>query len=253
MIPRILNFTYGLVCYALGMAALVYTAFWLIDLTPNALDAADGAMSLTSVAINVGLIAFFALQHSGMARPAFKARWTRVIPASVERSTYILASAAAMAVFFIFWQPLGVDVWRIENGTAYAGILAAYAAGWGVLVYATFCINHFDLFGLRQVWLNLRGMPYTELSFSQRGLYRLVRHPIYSGWFLVIWITPVMTISHLLFAIGTTAYILWAVRLEEADLRAVLPEYDAYAAAVPAYFPGNRTVHHEARQAVKTH
>ncbi|MEM7220735.1 MAG: isoprenylcysteine carboxylmethyltransferase family protein [Pseudomonadota bacterium] len=238
MIMRILTFLYGIGSYALGMGSLVYTAFWLIDLTPNALDAASGTMTAAGVAINLALLALFALQHSGMARPSFKAIWTRVIPAELERSTYILASAVAMAVFFYGWQPLGGDIWRVENGPAYVAILAAYGLGWAVLVSSTFCIDHFDLFGLRQVWLHLRGLPYRELSFVQRGLYRFVRHPIYVGWFLVIWISPVMTVSHLMFALGTTVYILWAYRIEERDLRAALPEYDRYAEEVPAFVPG---------------
>lgn len=238
MMGRLFNFSYGVFCYIAGMASLVYTAFWLIDLTPRALDSADGTLTATRVAINVGLIALFAVQHSGMARPAFKAWWTQIVPPAIERSTYILVSSLAMGLFFAGWQPLGIELWRLESGPGYVAILAAYAAGWTVLVYATFCINHFDLFGLRQVWANLRGLPCEELTFAQRGLYRLVRHPIYTGWFLVIWISPVMTVSHLLFAAGTTAYMLRAVRLEEADLRQALPEYAEYAQRVPAFVPG---------------
>jgi protein-S-isoprenylcysteine O-methyltransferase Ste14 len=237
MIARFLTFAYGLVCYAAGMAALAYTAFWLIDMTPNALDAPSSGNLFYAVGINILLLIGFAIQHSGMARPAFKRRLTQVIPASMERSTYVLASALAMAVFFAFWQPIGVDLWRVESGPLYTGILVAYGIGWATLVSATFFIDHFDLFGLRQVWFNLRGQPYRDLSFTSRGLYQFLRHPIYLGWFMVIWIAPVMTVSHLVFAAGTALYILLAVRVEERELMAALPEYEKYCSETPMIIP----------------
>lgn len=238
MTGRILTFVYGLICYTAGMASLAYTAVWLINIVPNALDAPRTGGVVTALVIDIALILAFSLQHSGMARPAFKKRWTRIIPKSLERSTYVLASALAMGLFFVYWQPIGIELWRLESGPAYTAVLVAYAIGWAVLVSATFFINHFDLFGLRQVWLNLRGQPYRDLSFTSRGLYQFIRHPIYLGWFMVIWIAPVMTVSHLVFAIGTAAYILIAVRIEERDLLAALPEYQQYREEVPMVIPG---------------
>jgi methanethiol S-methyltransferase len=240
MIARLTAAAYGMVCYIAGMAALGYTALWLIDLVPNALDAPRSIGIVEALFIDLLLIGLFVAQHSGMARPAFKRWWTRYVPVSVERSTYVLASSVAMALMFLYWEPIGIDIWRIDSGVGYAAILAAYACGWAVLVSATFFINHFDLFGLRQVWFTLRGTPYQELTFAARGLYRVIRHPIYLGWFLVIWITPVMSASHLFFALASTGYILWAVRLEERDLLASLPEYAAYRDSTPMVIPGPR-------------
>ncbi|MEM1435601.1 MAG: isoprenylcysteine carboxylmethyltransferase family protein, partial [Pseudomonadota bacterium] len=190
-----------------------------------------------AIAVDFALIALFALQHSGMARPAFKAWWARMVPPALERSTYVLASALALGAFIAFWEPLGGTLWRIESGWALTAIYAAVAVSWAVLLSATFCIDHFDLFGLRQVWLAARQQPYAERSFMTRGLYRLVRHPIYLGWFLVVWITPVMTLSHLFFALLLTGYVLKAIRWEERDLMAALPEYAAYREQVPMVLP----------------
>ncbi len=159
-----------------------------------------------------------------MARPAFKRWFTRVVPESAERSTYVLASSLALIVMFAFWQPLGGEVWTVTDATARGAIWGAFAFGWLLVLVSTFLINHFDLFGLRQVWLQLIGRPYTHLPFGTPALYRYVRHPLYVGWFFAFWATPMMTLSHLVFAVMTTAYILVAIQLEERDLdRALRP------------------------------
>jgi protein-S-isoprenylcysteine O-methyltransferase Ste14 len=172
-----------------------------------------------------------------MARPAFK-RWvTRIIPKPAERSTYGLLSCAALSLMFWQWRPLGGVVWEVPGEAARVVVFATYAAGWLTVLVTTFLINHFDLFGLRQVWLAFRGIPYTPLRFATPWPYRLVRHPLYVGWLTVFWAAPTMTTAHLLFAVGTTAYILAAIRWEERDLVAAHPEYATYRRHVPMLLP----------------
>jgi protein-S-isoprenylcysteine O-methyltransferase Ste14 len=172
-----------------------------------------------------------------MARPAFKRWLTRFIPEPAERSTYVLLSSVALFALFWQWQPLGGNVWEVKGDMARSVVLAVYAAGWVIVLATTFLINHFDLFGLRQVWLAFRGIPYTPLGFATPGPYRLVRHPLYIGWFTVFWAAPTMTAAHLIFALGMTAYILAAIRWEERDLVAAHPEYAAYRGRVPMLVP----------------
>src|SRR5215467_10858966 len=176
-------------------------------------------MPLTdSLAINLALLAAFALQHSIMARPWFKKAWTKFVPTVVERSTYVLFSSLALLLLFWKWQPMGGVVWSVDNLYGYIAIQLLYAAGWLLVLVATFLINHFDLFGLRQVWLYLLGKPYTQLTFRTPLFYKYIRHPLYVGWLLVFWSAPLMTVAHLVFAIATTAYILLAIQFEERDL-----------------------------------
>lgn len=235
---RIFGLIYGIICYVAGMASLLYTALWLGKFwLPTTLDSAPTMPFTQAILINLGLLLMFSLQHSAMARPAFKQRWTKIIPASVERSTYVLASAIAMVVMMYFWQPLGVSIWDIENAVLKTLMYALYALGWGLLVISTFWLNHFDLFGLRQVWLNLRGQPYAHLPFNTPALYNKIRHPLYVGWLTLMWATPTMTVSHLVFAAGTTVYILLAIVLEERDLVSSLPEYRDYQQRVPKLIP----------------
>jgi len=173
-----------------------------------------------------------------MARPAFKRLLTSVVPVAMERSTYVLASSIALSFLFWQWQPLGGTVWEASNGFAKAALYGGYAFGWGLVLLATFVINHFDLFGLRQVWRHLLGKPQSGLAFGTPFLYRIVRHPLYVGWLCVFWFTPVMTVAHLLFATVTTAYIFVAIQFEERDLMAVHPEYAEYRKQVPMIVPG---------------
>jgi protein-S-isoprenylcysteine O-methyltransferase Ste14 len=238
MVRRLLILTYGIMSYVLSLAIFVYTIGFVGGfLAPTHLDDPRHGSLAAALAIDGGLVLLFALQHSGMARPAFKRWLTRFIPEPAERSTYVLLSSAALFVLFWQWQPLGGNVWEVKGDMARSVALAVYAAGWVIVLATTFCINHLDLFGLRQVWLAFRGIPYTPLGFATPGPYRLVRHPLYIGWFTVFWAAPTMTAAHLIFALGMTAYILAAIRWEERDLIAAHPEYAAYRGKVPMLVP----------------
>jgi protein-S-isoprenylcysteine O-methyltransferase Ste14 len=164
------------------------------------------------------LLGLFAVQHSVTARPAFKRLLTRVVPEAAERSTYVLFSSLALILLFWQWRPMGGIVWDVENAVAKSLLHAGFAFGWLLVLITTFLINHFDLFGLRQVWKHFRGLERRPLKFVTPGPYKLVRHPLYVGWLCAFWFTPTMTVAHLVFAIATTAYILIAIRLEERDL-----------------------------------
>jgi protein-S-isoprenylcysteine O-methyltransferase Ste14 len=238
MARRLLLLTYGVLCYTLSLASFLYAVGFIGGfLTPTRLDGPAQGPLAPALAIDGGLLALFALQHSGMARPTFKRWLTRFVPEPAERSTYVLLSSAALFVLFWQWQPLGGGVWEVQGEAGRTAVFAVYAAGWVMVLATTFLINHFDLFGLRQVWLAFRGAPYTPLRFTTPGPYRLVRHPLYVGWFTVFWAVPTMTAAHLLFAVGTTAYILAAIRWEERDLIASHPEYAAYRRRVPILLP----------------
>lgn len=235
---RTLALAYGLVSYLLFLGVFVYAAGFVGNfLVPKSLDSAPQSHFLGALVTNLGLLGLFALQHSGMARPAFKRWWTQKIPKALERSTYVLFSSLAMILLFIGWQPLGGVVWNFANPPLYWGMIAMCAFGWLLVLASTFLIHHFDLFGLRQVWLHFLGKEYTPLPFRTPSLYRYVRHPLYLGWLCAFWFTPTMTLSHLLFALITTAYILVAVGWEEKDLMQAHPEYAAYREEVPMLFP----------------
>jgi len=173
-----------------------------------------------------------------MARPAFKRILTRVVPVSIERSTYVLASSLALLFLFWQWRPLGGTVWDVQNEVGKTLLYGGFAFGWLLVLFATFVINHFHLFGLQQAWLQLFGKSQTDLTFATPLLYRIVRHPLYVGWLFAFWSTPVMTVTHLFFALVTTAYILVAIQLEERDLMAAHPEYAEYRRQVPMIVPG---------------
>ena len=210
---------YGIGSYAAGMASLVYMIGWLGNiLIPRSMDSPATSSLGYAVIINLTVFLVFCVQHSLMARPAFKKWWTKIIPESAERSTYVLFSGLALFAVMLCWQPMGSDIWRIESQAVRCVIHTLYVVGWAILVGSTFALNHFDLFGLRQVWLQFRNRPYTHLDFATPGPYRLVRHPLYVGWLTLAWATPDMTVAHLAFALGTTAYILVAIRWEERDL-----------------------------------
>ena len=235
---RIIAFGYGVVSYAIFFATFLYAMGFVGNFVPQGMDAPPVSPLGTSLLVNLGLLGLFAVQHSVMARPAFKRLWTRIVPEPVERSTYVLASSLALILLFWQWRPLGGVVWDIQNPAGRAVMYAGFAFGWLLVLVTTFLLNHFELFGLRQVWLHLRGRPYTPLPFNTPGPYRLVRHPLYVGWFFAFWATPTMTATHLLFAVMTTAYILIAIRLEEHDLVNALPEYAEYRRRVPMLIPG---------------
>ncbi|HXH01880.1 MAG TPA: isoprenylcysteine carboxylmethyltransferase family protein [Candidatus Competibacteraceae bacterium] len=239
MIKRIAIFAYGAACYAVFFATFLYAIGFVGNiLVPKAIDSAPTRPFFEALLIDLGLLALFAVQHSVMARPAFKRWWTRIVPESAERSTYVLLASLALIVLFMFWEPLGGEVWNVQNPVGQAVLYGLSALGWGLVLVSTFLINHFDLFGLRQVWLCLRGAEYQALGFVTPWLYRHVRHPLYLGWLFAFWATPTMTVTHLLFAMVTTAYILVAIRLEERDLvQAHGQRYAEYQRRVPMIIP----------------
>jgi methanethiol S-methyltransferase len=236
---RLNIFVYGTLGYVTFLVTFLYAVGFIGNFAvPKSMDSpADGPWQ-AALLIDLGLLSLFALQHSVMARPAFKRLLTRIIPAQAERSTYVLASSLALLLLFWKWRPLGGAVWEVQSGLGATLFYAAYAFGWVLVLLATVVINHFDLFGLRQVWLHLQGRPQSTLKFATPMLYRVVRHPLYVGWIIVFWSTPVMTVTHLFFALMTTAYILVAIQLEERDLMAKHPEYIDYRRQVPMIVPG---------------
>jgi len=236
---RIGIFIYGLVCYAVFLGVFLYGIGFIGGfLTPTMLDGAAGRPMIEALAIDLGLLAAFAIQHSGMARPAFKRWWTRVIPEAAERSTYVLVSSLALVALFVHWQPIGGVVWTAPEGAGRASVIGLYLFGWLLLLYTTFLIDHFDLFGLAQVWRRLAGKNYRPPQFRTPSLYRLVRHPLYIGWLVIFWAAPTMTVAHLVFAVMTTAYILIAIQLEERDLVAAFGnDYVEYRRRTPMLVP----------------
>jgi protein-S-isoprenylcysteine O-methyltransferase Ste14 len=242
MFKRIAFFTYGSLSYLLFLATFLYAVGFIGNFgVPTTLDGARSKPFAVALLIDVGLLTLFAVQHSVMARKWFKEWWTRVVPKPLERSTYVLFSSVALILMFWLWQPLGVVVWSVEDPIGQLVLRVLFAFGFGLVLVATFLINHFDLFGLRQVWLYLRNQPYTTLRFGTPGPYRLVRHPLYVGWLFAFWSTPTMTAAHLLFSIATTAYILLAIQFEERDLvRELGNDYETYRRSVPMLVPFSR-------------
>lgn len=242
MIKRTAFLVYGLICYAVFFATFLYALGFIGGfVVPTTLDGAATAPLARGILIDAALLGLFAVQHSVMARRWFKERWTRVVPPAIERSTYVLFSSLALILVFWQWRPLGGTVWKVEDPAGRAVLYALFGFGWALVLLTTFLINHFDLFGLRQVWLQFRGKPYTKLQFGTPALYRLVRHPLYVGWLFAFWMTPAMTYAHLLFAIATTAYIMLAIPFEERDLvHEHGTAYEEYRRTVPMLVPFTR-------------
>ena len=240
MFKRVLFFGYGAACYLIFLATFLYAiAFVGGFLVPRRLDGPLETSLATAIAIDCALLAVFAVQHSVMARRWFKERWTQIVPWSIERSTYVLCASLALLLLFWQWRPIGIEIWTVEHPVARAVLWSLFAAGWGTVLVVTFLINHFDLFGLRQVWLPLVGKPYTPVTFRTPLPYRLVRHPLYFGFLLAFWMTPHMTLAHLVFAVATTAYIVLAIQFEERDLvREHGAAYEEYRRTVPMLVPG---------------
>ena len=239
MFKRILFFSYGSFSYLIFLGTFLYAIGFIGNFgVPRTLDGPANGPLAVSLAIDVGLLTLFAVQHSVMARKWFKDAWTKIVPGPIERSTYVLFSSLALLLLFALWRPLGGVIWSIENPTGRIVLRGLFAFGFALVLVSTFLINHFDLFGLRQVWFYLLGRPYEPLRFGTPGPYRLVRHPLYVGWLLAFWMTPVMTFAHLLFSLATTAYILLAIQFEERDLvREHGDSYEDYRRSVPMLLP----------------
>jgi protein-S-isoprenylcysteine O-methyltransferase Ste14 len=242
VLKRLMFFTYGAACYLIFLATFLYAiAFVGGFAVPTRLDDARQSSLVTALLIDCGLLTLFAAQHSIMARRWFKERWTQIVPWTIERSTYVLCASLALIVLFWQWRPIGITIWSVESDVARAALWTLFATGWATVLTVTFLINHFDLFGLRQVWLPLIGRPYTRVSFRTPLPYRFVRHPLYFGFLLAFWMTPTMTLAHLVFALATTAYIVLAIQFEERDLVAEHgPAYEDYRRRVPMLLPGPR-------------
>ena len=230
---------YGAIAYLLFFGSFVYAIGFIANyLVPKSIDSGPVAPLTQSLVVNLVLLGAFAVQHSVMARPAFKAWWTKIVPTAVERSTYVLFSSLLLLLLCWQWRAMPTTVWSVDNDLARTAIWAVFLLGWVIIFIASFLISHFDLFGLRQVYLHWKEKPYTELPFTTAGLYKLVRHPIMLGFIIGAWATPDMTQGHLLFAVMITAYAYIGVYFEEKDLnRAIGEEYGEYSKRVPKIFP----------------
>jgi len=231
---------YGFVCYVVFLSSFLYAIGFVGDvLVPKTIDSGQIVAPAAALVIDLLLLGAFAVQHSVMARPGFKAVWTRIVPRPIERSTYVLFSSLLLALICWQWRPLPSVLWDLSSAPILAGLLrGVFWLGWLTLLLATFMVSHFDLFGLRQVYLRLRGLDYSPPRFTQRALYKLVRHPIMLGFLIAFWATPRMSLGHLVFSLATTGYILVGIALEERDLTAALGEpYRAYRSRVPMLIP----------------
>ena len=237
-VGRALTLLYGLLCYTSFLAAILYAIGFLGSwIVPKSIDSGPVGPAGSALVINVLLLALFVLQHTIMARPAFKRWWTRIVPRSAERSTYVLAASACLALLFWQWRPLPHVLWSLAGPAALA-LVALSLSGWAIVFIASFTISHLDLFGVRQAWLRYRNRPYTPVGFRLVGLYRIVRHPLMVGFLIAIWATPVMTVGHLFFALMTTGYILFGTWMEERDLLAEHGEsYRGYKRRVRGFVP----------------
>ena len=239
MFGRVATFVYGALSYLIFFATFLYAIGFIGNVVvPKSIDSGRTAPLGEALLINAALLTLFAVQHSTMARPWFKRMWTRVIPKQAERSTYVLLSSVLLILLFVLWQPIGGVVWNVQQPVLRGVLYGLFAMGFLLVLISTFLINHFDLFGLRQVWLYLRGKEYTQLRFGTPILYRHIRHPLYLGWLFAFWATPTMTIAHLVFALATTAYIFMAIHFEEKDLIEVYGDaYKRYKQNVPMIVP----------------
>jgi protein-S-isoprenylcysteine O-methyltransferase Ste14 len=236
---RALFFVYGTVAYGFFFGAFLYMIGFVGNIVvPKSIDSGATMPLWQALLVNVALVGLFGVQHSVMARPAFKSWWTKLVPTPVERSTYVLLASVILALMFWQWQPIPAVIWRLQHPLAVTLLTGLFLLGWVTALYSSLIIDHFDLFGLRQVYLHLRNRPYTHPPFAIRSLYRLVRHPLMVGILIGIWSTPTMTAGHLLFSLLMTGYILVGVALEERDLvRHLGNDYLIYRSQTPMFVP----------------
>lgn len=220
MIGRVLSFIYGSLTYVIFLGSFLYAVAFVGDFwVPKTVNSGAEASSFwQALLINAGLLGLFAVQHSVMARQGFKKWWTRIIPNHLERSTYVLISSLLLILLFWQWRPLPDLVWSVESTFGYYLLMILFWTGWGIVLLSTFMINHFDLFGLRQVYLHLKREEITPVEFKEPGLYKYMRHPLMFGFLVAFWAAPTMTVGHLLFAVATTGYIFIGIWFEEKDL-----------------------------------
>jgi protein-S-isoprenylcysteine O-methyltransferase Ste14 len=235
----VLAVLYGAAVYLIFLATFLYMVAFVGNLpVPKSVDSGEAGAIGAALVIDTLLLGLFAVQHSVMARPAFKRWWTRAVPQPVERTTYVLCTNLALILLYWQWRPIPDVVWSVAHPAGVAVLQAIFWIGWAVALVSTFLINHFELFGLRQVYLGLRGAELPPPAFKTPWLYKRVRHPLYLGFLLAFWATPTMTAGHLLFAVATTGYILIGIALEERDLIALFGEqYRRYREQVPMLIP----------------
>lgn len=236
---RYLSFAYGVVCYTIFFAVFLYLVGFINDV-PGMKSVSSGEPGPlgTALAIDLGLIALFGVQHSVMARAGFKRWLTAFVPTPVERSTYVMATNLVLIATYLHWQPVAGQLWKVEDPQLAMALYAIGGLGWLIVLISTFLTNHFDLFGLRQVWLNLVRRSYTPVAFREHYFYRWIRHPMMTGIFIAFWATPNMTASHALFAAGMTLYVFIGVHFEERGLREELGQpYRDYAARTGRFLP----------------
>lgn len=210
---------YGVISYLAFFGTILYAIGFVGNFfVPKTIDSEPQMALVPAICINASLLLLFAMQHSIMARPAFKRWWIKYVPEPLERSTYVLLASLCLVLMMWQWQPVGGIVWTIDDEALKTILMITFLSGWSIVFVSTFLINHFDLFGLRQTWLYFTGRPYTPLPFRIPGFYKFVRHPLYFGFMIAFWSAPVMTVAHFLFALLTTGYILVAIQFEERDL-----------------------------------
>ncbi len=236
---RALCFLYGLIVYFLFLGTFTYAVLFIGGLwVPRTIDDGPNGTGLGAILINLALLGAFAIQHTIMARPAFKAMITKIIPAPIERTNFVLATCVCFLVLFWHWRAMPDVVWSIQGDAMRTAVWGGFVFGWLLVLYTTFLINHFDLFGLRQVYLHFKGVEYTHIQFVQPWFYSFLRNPMMLGFVIALWAIPTMTQGHLLFAAGATAYILIGIQFEEHDLLAALGEnYRLYRAKTPMLIP----------------
>jgi protein-S-isoprenylcysteine O-methyltransferase Ste14 len=236
---KMMTVTYGAVAYTAFFVTFLYAiGFAGSMIVPKSINTGVPGEFWTSLLVNVSLLGLFAVQHTIMARPAFKEWWTQYVPKPIERSTFVLFASAILAATFWQWRPMPDVIWQVENSVAAAALTTLQMTGWAIVLASSFLINHFDLFGLRQVYLHAKGEPYRPLNFRTVGFYKYCRHPLMFGFLIAFWVTPVMTVGHLVFALTTTSYILLGIQIEERDLVRTHPErYQAYREQVPMLIP----------------